>query len=96
MRTIWKYHLHPEEIDGENSIVVNMPIGAFILDVQNQFDELMLWAQVDTALDMEPRRIWIFGSGHSIPNSVSLFNRYIGTVQFHGGALVLHIYGAKS
>lgn len=82
MYAIWKY-----KIDGDN--IVLMPRGAQILDMQNQNDNVVIWALVDTANPPEERRFRIFGTGQSMENHPGA---YIGTAQSHSGNIVLHVF----
>ncbi len=82
---IFKYPIKTIDFQG-----VRMPVGAKILTVQPQFNELCLWAEVDAMADMESRTIRIIGTGHYVPETETL--KYIGTVQLDGGGFVFHVY----
>lgn len=70
---IWKYPL------GNGSPqMVSMPKGAEILTVQVQAGHTCLWAHVDPNEELEPRKIYIVGTGHPTPADAW---RYIGTIQ---------------
>ncbi len=86
MRTIWKF---PLKII--NTQIIEMPYGAEILTAQEQYDELQLWALVDSEATLKIKyRINIYGTGHPISYEDRL--RYISTVQLRKGTLVLHIF----
>ncbi len=70
---------------------VELPAGASILCCQAQGNEPYLWAIVDPEAPTELRRIFIVGTGHELPFEPHA-TRYIGTVQQHGGVLVLHVF----
>jgi hypothetical protein len=67
-----------------------MPKGAKILCVQMQGVTPCLWAEVDTASDVEQRAIDIYGTGHPLPHYMNEHHHYIGTVQ--QGGFVWHVY----
>jgi len=67
--------------------VVSMPQGAVLLSVQNQHEDIVLWANVDPQAPMGGLEIVMCGTGHEAPNMP-----HVGTVQLQGGDLVLHIF----
>ena len=84
--TVYKY---PLEIEDEQ--VVLLPTGARILTVQQQNNNIFLWALVNpTSPNAQAFTIRIHGTGHSISNSDEL--EYINTVQLYGGKLVFHVF----
>lgn len=85
MKTIYKYPLPLDRIQS-----VSMPEGALIRSVGKQGEDLMLWAEVDTAAPHKTRSIEIFGTGHSIPGDMGIGRQFIGTVQ--AGCFVWHVY----
>lgn len=85
MKTIWKYELETMDVR-----VVEMPVGAEILTVQEQRGKLCLWALVDPEADKERRVFCIHGTGH--PVSTVALKKYIGTYQLMEGALVFHVF----
>lgn len=84
MRTIYKYAL---AYDDEQVLYLHR--GASILTVQNQREELVLWADVDTSNDKVMRKIRILFTGFEIPSYLVL--SFISTVQLSNG-LVAHIF----
>ena len=84
MKTIWKYCVQVED-----RFEVQMPKGAEVITVQMQGDVPCIWALVDPAQEMEPRRFRLAGTGHSLPDNINLFG-YLGT--FQPGALVFHLF----
>lgn len=87
METIWKYSL--ETIEKQ---VINVPIGAEILTVQEQFNEPVLWAKVDSGEKTEERHIEIFGTGSTIPEDMGAERKYIATYQLDGGTFIGHVF----
>lgn len=85
MKTIWKFELRLTDDQA-----VEMPAGAELLTVQLQGDTPCLWAVVDPYAPPGRRRIYIRGTGHSL--RLTDDTRYLGTVQLHGGILVLHYF----
>lgn len=90
--TIWKF---PLPIDTDR-FEIAMP-AAVHLSLQVQDEIPCLWAAVlpETAEagKREPRRfVWV-RTGHRIPDDVLNIPRsFVGTVQLHRGALVLHLF----
>jgi hypothetical protein len=74
-------------------VVLEMPTGAEVLSVgppRDGFDELDLWAVVDTSVVTEQdRRFRIVGTGNPMPDDCG---RFIGTVPTHGGSLIWHVF----
>lgn len=93
MITVWKYELGT---DIGVSIAFAMPHGAKVLSVANQFDCVVMWAEVDTDFvtpDLERRTFYLVGTGHTMP--VSLYNESVlfhGTVLLLAGITVAHVY----
>lgn len=85
MKVIWKYQL---EVTDEQTI--DIPIGAIILSVAFQKDELCLWAMVDSVVPKEHRRIYIFGTGQDCYDVSTA--KYIGTVAMASLPLIWHVF----
>ena len=81
-KQIWKYVLEPETI-------IEMPIGAEILTVQEQYGRCCLWALVDPSANKVKRKFLVYGTGHPITEENG---KYIGTFQLHNGRLVFHVF----
>lgn len=86
MRTVFKY---PLKITDQQTI--SMPYGAIPVAVQFQFEQLCLWAMVDTDQGPEPRTIYIVGTGNPA-TCLTSSAEYLGTVQQFGGQLVWHVF----
>ncbi len=68
---------------------VSLPLGSKILTIQEQENELRLWAIVDDEEDhMDIKRFFIWGTGWDFPGKSYL--KYFSTVQIRG--LVWHIF----
>lgn len=85
MKTIWKFKLGLTDIQE-----VEMPLGSRILSAAlDPFDELCIWAEVDSdAKAKEHRIIRIIGTGH--PFTDSSMCKFLGTVTQR--TFVWHIY----
>jgi len=90
-QTIWKYPLQLTDVQ-----LIEMPVGADILSVANQHNELCLWARVNPLADVAKRNrmIAIVGTGKPAPDPDSA--EFIGTVLTHGGDLVWHVFAKRS
>ena len=83
MKEVWKYKLRSADRQ-----TVTMPAAAEILQVDDQFSELVMWALVDRdAQNTVSRDIEIFGTGHPMDEAIRI---YIGTVLI--GSLVWHVF----
>jgi hypothetical protein len=85
MKTIWKFPLPFQE-----HITLQFPKGALLLSVQNQREQICLWALVDPAAPLRPREFQIVGTGHQVADAARLL--FVGSVQTHEGAFVWHIF----
>jgi len=87
-KTIYKYEL---EVFNEQELT--LPVGAEILSIQTQGNAAKLWALVDVeAKNVKPYTIFMFGTGHTIPEDKYRSMKYISTFQLNGGALVFHAF----
>ena len=87
MRQVWKF---PLLLAAEQ--LVRMPQGAKLLSAQTQNGQIQLWALVDpTYTERVNRMIAIRGTGHDVEMALSV-DKFIGTVQTSGGALVWHLF----
>ena len=86
MKTIWKYSLQVTD-----EINLQMPQGATILDCQDQGNEVVLWAMVDSGAPLQIRRFRFFGTGQIIPlNNPEM--SFLATVQLRNVHLVFHLF----
>lgn len=85
--TVWKYVLLP----GQSTLA--MPVGARILSVQAQRDDVCLWALVDrdTTID-EIRYFEAYPTGEPVPAPPGGKRVHRGTALMEGGALVFHVF----
>lgn len=80
---VWKYELKSVLSD------LHMPVGAEILTVQLQHDQICLWAKVNVNAPKVKRTFQMIGTDHVIADDRVT---YIGTVQLVDGNLVFHIF----
>jgi hypothetical protein len=64
---------------------IRMPYGAYLLDVQLQGGNPVLWARVDPAHERTTRFIYVCGTGHAAPQG-----QHVATWQ--EGSLVWHAF----
>lgn len=83
MRKVWIYPLPITD-----TVTLQMPTGARLLDVQVQDNALVVWALVDPDAPTEARQFRVAGTGHPIEGDVA----HIASVQLAGGALVFHVF----
>ncbi len=84
MKTIYKYPVSFGEF------TQRMPKGAKVLSVQEQNGGIQMWALVDPPAPLEERRFILAGTGHLLPDDAE--QRFVGTLQQAGGALVWHLF----
>lgn len=90
-QSIWKFPLVVE-----NKTTLQMPVGSEVLCVQAQAGHLpCLWALVYPEKEKEDRHFELFGTGHPVPNDISIERKYIGTYQLEDGAFVAHLFERK-
>lgn len=83
-KTIHKYQIEKFGITN-----VPMPEGAEILTAKMQSKKLCIWAIVDTDKPLQDRKLFCYGTGHPIPDSVTK-QCHIGTVIDDG--YVWHVF----
>lgn len=84
MKTIWKTELRVTDFQE-----IEIPVGAEILCVREQYDTICLWYRCDPGAPKEKRGIYINGTGHSMIDEDA---RYLGTAHCHGGRLIWHVF----
>lgn len=88
MNVIWKFPL--EILDFQE---VLMPENAKILSVENQSDNIVLYALVNPDIRRSHRPVYIRGTGHSI--GPLLGRELIGTVKTMDGNLMWHVFARR-
>jgi hypothetical protein len=89
-KTIYKY-----PIQLHSAQHVTLPRGARVLTVNVQLGQLVIWAEVEVDNDGEPteveqRKLYVFGTGHTMLHEENEALRYIGTA--FQGPYVWHVY----
>jgi len=86
MKKIYKYPLEVTDTQ-----FVELPLGAEILTVQMQGNQLCLWAMVNALPEAvkKNRRIEIIGTGNPMPTGDL---KYISTFQMIKGKLIFHVF----
>jgi hypothetical protein len=87
-RKVFKYAIAVEDIQSD-LISLPMPTAAEVLSVQNQNERLTFWALVDPDWPTSALRFRVVGTGHVVPVNPGV---WLGTAQFFGGDLVLHVF----
>lgn len=84
MKTIWKFTLEP-------NCTLDMPVGAEILTVQEQYGHPQMWALVDPYADTEEREFNSYGTGQDVPDSPGV---HVGSFQsrLNGAFYVFHVF----
>lgn len=84
--TIWKYELSPNNPINQ----IDMPMGAKVLCVQEQYNIPVIWVVIDPRVINEKRTFYIQMTGE--PFYYDDKKKYIGTVQLQGGSFVIHVF----
>lgn len=72
---------------------IPMPVGATVLSVDAQKDQLYVWAMVDAELvNSELRTFAVYGTGWDIDPVEGKDLKFVGTALMHGGLLVWHVF----
>jgi hypothetical protein len=85
-----KIYQYPLKMTAEQKVI--LPFDSQCLSVENQNEQLVLYALIntDTGLEDKEHTIKIVGTGTPCPD---VFLKYfIGTVQFQNGNLVFHVF----
>ena len=80
---IWKYTLQEQK-----ETILDIPVGAVILTVQQQKEKPVLWALVDPEGPKEPRKFRLVATGERFD---ARWMTYIGTFTMHGW-FVAHLF----
>ena len=90
MKTVYKYELSAK--DPGDYIKISIPSAAILVCVKEQFGNVCLWAEVDTANETKERLFQVFATGQEQPQQMGIGRAYVGTVFFNCGGLVFHVY----
>jgi len=88
IKRIFKYEI----LLAADYLVLEMPKGAEILTVQEQYGKPQLWALVDPDAKKESRYFLLRGTGHPIRYAPGADYKYINSFQLDEGALVFHLF----
>ena len=83
-KTIWKY-----DVPVTQEFTLAMPKGAELLSVQEQREQVRLWALVDPSAMKVTRKFQVVGTGWDFdPTDLT----FVGTYQVSGGDFVFHLF----
>lgn len=87
MKTIWKYTLKAEV-----SNIIDMPLGAEVLSVETQGDDINIYALVDPMETAQQQiEVRTYGTGHDIDVDLSHY-KFLGTAKLYNGSLMFHLF----
>lgn len=89
MLTVFKYELN-NIVEIEDPVTIELPEDAKILKVDMLFENICLWALVNTENKRVKRFLRIFDTDQPIDPSDNM--KYINTFQILGGHLVYHVF----
>jgi hypothetical protein len=88
-RRVYKY-----ELPVDDHVIVDMPVGAKVFSVHEQYGNVCVWALIDPCENRTQKRSFrIAGTGHPIEYDDRLV--FIGSVFMHSGSLVFHVFEFK-
>jgi hypothetical protein len=88
---IFEYILFEPLLLGAHVVELDLPIGAWVLKIDEQHSKITLWALVDPTAEQETRRFLVQGTGHEITAVDSIEDLlYMDTVKC--GPYVWHIF----
>lgn len=70
----------------------SLPQGTEPLTVQLQYGQPVIWAKVPINADTAQQKFTFRSCMTGQPNDVVADERYLGTIQMHGGDLVVHFF----
>jgi hypothetical protein len=88
---IYKYSL-PWPSSEAWRVTLSMPEGAWLLSVQEQHGQLVLWAFVDPSRPAVERRLRMCMTGEPIAAGFLAGAVHLATLQLRGGQLVVHVF----
>ena len=89
MRRVYKYEL----ATSHNNQMIDLPVGAIVLKVDEQFNKIVMWALIDTKADSVQRHFVVRGTGDDLPKLRSLYAlEYHGSAKLMDGALIYHVF----
>lgn len=84
MKRVFKYPIEVTDVQ-----TVDAPADWEPLSVQMQGETLCLWALIDDDQPTTSHRVFVHGTGHEVHAGA---DRFVGTFQVGGGALVFHVF----
>jgi hypothetical protein len=85
--TIWKYTLNAGTVNN-----IDMPLGAEVLSVETQEDDIVLYALVNSKEESQQQmEVRAYGTGHDIDVNLSDYN-FLGTAKLYSGSLMFHVF----
>lgn len=99
MKTIWKKQLQAVTVQQ-----IEVPVGAKMLTVDEQYNEITVWFLCDDDVELETRYIIVVGTGINAPFDITENYTYIGSAILLGpplhdqntpGQYVFHVFEKK-
>ena len=81
--------IHKQVLKIKDEQLIELPIGAEILSVGNQYGNISIWYKCNIEADKIMRKIYIRGTGHKFSGGE---HRFIGSVLMINGDLVWHVF----
>jgi len=90
MKTIWKVQFR----QAIGFTEMQFPEGAKVLSIHNQYQQLVMYIEVETDNIKTPRTFLVVETGKKMPEFEGT-KEYIGTALFDSNTYVIHIYEIK-
>lgn len=72
---------------------IELPLGAEIKSIQNQFEILQMWCLVNPDVERtEIKKFEVYNTGEEITFEKGFKREHVSTVQFSEGSLVVHVF----
>lgn len=86
-KSIWKYVLVAETVN-----TIEVPLGAELLSVETQGDNIVVYALVNTnEASTQTIEIRTYGTGHEIDVNITDY-KFLGTAKLYNGSLMFHVF----
>ena len=72
-------------------LTIDLPEGAVILSVDEQYNKPVLWALVDPSTDIKPRNLYFALTGQEIEANREQL-KFIGTIKLDEGTFIVHVF----
>ena len=83
---VWKYEVIRDKT------IHQIPRGGIVRHVDNQFEKVCIWIEVDPNKSTEPRQFEVYDTGQLIHYDMGIDRKYLGTVKLQNDRTIVHVY----